>query len=431
MFIPLMLLGILPFLQLGVSYYASFGMLGVVILLWYQRRQLHGLFRHLLVARLAVFALMVIVTWGYPGSGADVLRAGREGVFYFLLTGCAGWRLQTPATRGVAQATRGVAQAATFAGILFAGLLALVLAQTLFLSRGIYFGIPKAWFSQNAATIAGELDLYYSDIRPNGPYGEPSYLGGVCLCLLFAFGPLLSRSRVIRGGAVLAMLVVILSRSFSGIVFCLLMVFGSLGRLVQSPSTRLALGAAILCVCTVVATTDNTITARLDRLNAGEDSSSMARIVQPLVILPDLLIRKPTGMPMSEFMALGYLPAVGVYAEELSHNALINLILNYGWVGLLAIGIWLWTLPDANSRLFACLLAMQNGALLTPDKFVLMALSLMIYNSCRAQARLPVAAQAVPRHDAAGRGATRARPARREDPQGGSYRPIREVEPWL
>ncbi len=430
MFIPLMLLGIFPFLQLGVSYYASFGMLGAMILLWYQRRQLHGLLRHLLIARLAVFALMVIVTWGYPGSGADVLRAAREGVFYFLLTGCAGWRLQTQATRGVAQATRGVAQAATAAGLLCAGLLVLVLAQTLFLSRGIYFGIPKAWFSQNAATIAGELDLYYSDVRPNGPYGEPSYLGGVCLCVLFAFGPLLIRSRVVRGGAVLAMLAVILSRSFSGIVFCLLMMSASLWRLVQSLPTRLALGAAILSVCTIVATTDNTITARLDRLNAGEDRSSMARIVQPLVILPDILIRKPTGIPMSDFIALGYLPVVGVYAEELSHNALINLILNYGWVGLLAIGVWLGTLPDANSRLFACLLAMQNGALLTPDKFVLMALSLMIYNSCRAQAKLPIAAHAVPRHNAAGRAATRPRTARWQHPQDGSYRPIREVEPW-
>jgi hypothetical protein len=393
-----------------------------VILLAYQRAQLQDLLRNLVFARLAIVVLMVIVTWGYPGSDADVLRSAREGVFFFLMTGCAGWRLPS----GV----RGVPGAANYARLLCFGLLVLVLVQTLFLSRGVYFGIPQALFSQNGETIAGELDLYYSDIRPNGPYGEPSYLGGVCLCLLFAFSPLLLRSGVVRGGAILAVLVVILSRSFSGIVFCLLMAFTGLWGRLRSLSARLALAAAILSVCMVVGMIDNTITARLDRLRSGEDRSSMARVVQPLAIIPDLLIVKPTGMPMHDFVGIGYLPTVGVYAEELSHNAILNLILNYGWIGVLAILVWMYSLPDGSSRLFVSLLAMQNGAVLSPDKFVLISLSMMIYNSCRTQAQVPDVARVVFGRVGAGRGVMRRRLTSGKTLHGSGYRPVREVEPW-
>ncbi len=410
MYIPLLFIGILPFIQIGLSYYASVGVLGALMLLWYQRKHLPLLLERLLLVRLAVVALMVVLTWGYPASGADVLRAFREAVFYFLLTGCVGWSLH--------QGRRDVADAASYARLFLAGMLVLTLLQTLFLSRGVYFGLPQALFTQNASAIAGELDLYYSDIRPNGSYGEPSYLGGVCLCMLFAFSPLLLKQGRANQNTGLALATVILSRSFSGVVFYLLMLFASLWRLVGSFATRVALVAGIITVCTLVLTTENTVSSRLDRLRSGEDSSSMARVFQPMVLIPDLLTKEPTGIPMSRFMNMGYISSVGAYAEELTHNALLNLILNYGWAGLLAIAVWLCALPDLNSRIFILLLSMQNGAVLTPDKFLLIALSMMIYNTCRAAAARTVTAPVAPQ------------PASRHNSVDQGYRPIRDVLPW-
>ncbi|RWX78773.1 hypothetical protein EPK99_09300 [Neorhizobium lilium] len=410
MFIPLMILGVLPFIQLGVSYYASVGVVGGLILFWFQRAHLLVLFQRFLLARLAIVALMILFTWGYPGSSSDVLRAAREGIFFFLVTGCVGWRL--PGLEG------SVTNAARYTKLLLLGLLGLTLLQTFFLSRGVYFGIPRALFSQNSNTIAGELDLYYSDIRPNGPYGEPSYLGGVCLCLMFAFGPILLKKSSVNHNTVLALIVVIVSRSFSGLVFCLLMLFSNLWKLVSSFTTKLFVLAGIVVVCAGLLMTENTVTSRLDRLRSGEDVSSMARVVQPIAMIPDILTRNPTGIPLNAFMELGYVPAVGVYSEDLVHNALLNLILNYGWLGLIAIGVWMCVLPDFNSRLFMLLLAMQNGAILTPDKFVLIALSFMIYNSCRASLpsrapdQLKVGAQPSAQHEQV------------------VYRPITETKPW-
>ncbi len=408
MFIPVMLIVILPFIQLGVSYYASVGVIGVLLILWYQREQMPVLFGRFLLVRLAVVALMVIFTWGYPGSGSDILRAAREGVFFFLATGCTGWRLHAP--------QRDAAGVSRYARLLCLALFGLLVLQTIFLSRGVYFGIPKGLFSQNGGVIAGDLDLYYSDIRPNGPYGEPSYLGGVCLCILFALGPLLLKSRLVNHSTGLALVVVVLSRSFSGILFCMLVVFANLWKLVRSFSTRIALAAGIVAVCTLVLMTENTITDRLDKLRSGDDVSSMARVFQPLTIIPDILTRQPTGIPMNRFIDMGYVPAVGVYTEELVHNGLLNLILNYGWAGLAAIAVLIAVLPTLNSRLFVLLLSMQNGAFLTPDKFVLIALSMMIYNTCRV--RLPFQARQRPQRQA-GEVETKA-----------VYRPVTQVQPW-
>jgi hypothetical protein len=403
-----MLIGILPFIQLGVSYYASVGVVGALVILWYQREHLVVLLERMLIARLAVVALMVIFTWGYPGS-QDVLRSVREGVFFFLATGSAGWTLHS-VRADVSRATR-------YARLLCLGLLALAVVQTVFLSRGVYFGIPKGLFSQNGGVIASDLDLYYSDIRPNGPYGEPSYLGAVCLCLLFAFGPLLLKSRLVNHSSALALATVMLSRSFSGLLFCMLMVFANLWKLVRSFATRLAVAAVIVAVCTLVLSTENTVTTRLDRLRSGEDVSSMARVFQPATIIPDILTKSPTGIPMTSFMDMGYVPAVGVYTEDLVHNGLLNLIINYGWAGFLAIGVWMLVLPNLNSCLFVLLLSMQNGAFLTPDKFVLIALSMMIYNACRHKA--PAAASGV-----------KVRQGALPLPDKTVYRPITDVQPW-
>jgi hypothetical protein len=409
-FLPLMTIVILPFIQLGVSYYASVGVVGGLILLWYQRWHLGTLLDRLLLPRLAIVALMVAFTWGYPAAANDLLRAIREAVFYFLLTGCSGWILH--------DRRRGVAGAAKYIRILCAGLLALVLLQTLFLARGVYFGIPQGLFSQNAGTIAGELDLYYSDIRPNGSYGEPSYLGGVCLCLMFALSPLLFKSRVVRQSVALAFCTVLLSRSFSGIVFYALMLFASVWRLGRNVAAKIAVVTMIVVVCVLVLNTENTISSRLERLKSGDDYSSMARIVQPLTVIPEILARSPTGIPMNDFLELGYIPMVGVYAEELTHNGLLNLVINYGWLGLLAIIVWLYTLPDLNSRIYVVLLSLQNGALLTPDKFVLIALSLMIYNACR-RAVAPAAHSHVS-----------ARHPPNDPGEEAVYRPVEDVQAW-
>ncbi|MCK1740409.1 hypothetical protein IVA80_05900 [Bradyrhizobium sp. 139] len=376
--LPSTFLFVLPFIQLGYSYYASVSTAAAALTLFIAgRSNYRTLWQQNFVFRSIACLLMIVATASYGGaSGQDVLRAAREAVAFFLLTGSALWSLPVFNSR---ISTR-VLLAIWLFGL---GTLAMVIIQTVYLRSHAYFGIPMELFSQNTNTLPGELALLYSDLRPSGTFAEPSYLGGVCLSLIFAISPLLKKRRSVQLLVALLLVIVVISRSLSGILFIFLYLSIYMRGTLRSPVIFYGCVVSLFSILLAVTVTDNPISDRL--LNGGDyDVSIMGRIFGPLEAIPKILPLYPLGIPLAPFQDMGYSFSRDLTAGEMTHNGLFNLIINYGFVGFLLAGVVLFSFRSTEALVYVLALSIQNGGFLTVDKFVIIALSIMLHNSLRA-----------------------------------------------
>jgi hypothetical protein len=150
---------------------------------------------------------------------------------------------------------------------------------------------------------------------------------------------------------------------------------------IRSKAAVFTLLVILFFVLAVVLFTDNEISARLTVILSGNDASAWARIFAAVLLLPEIFTQSLTGFPKSVFVNLGYIPSIGVNADELGHNALLNFLIGYGVIGLLALFALFHCARGANKKLFLFLIASQNGALLAPDKFAILSFGFMVYNS--------------------------------------------------
>ncbi len=341
--LPLTLLLVLPFIQLGYSYYASVSTVGAALTLFMAGpSNFRTLWQQNLAFRSLACLLMIVAVASYSRASAqDVLRAMREAVAFFLLTGCALWALPVFNSR--------ISSRVLFAIWLFGiGTLAMVIVQTVYLRSHAYFGIPMELFSQNANTLPGELALLYSNFRPSGTFAEPSYLGGVCLSLIFAISPLLKKGRSVQLLVALLIVIVLISRSLSGILFIFLYLSIHMRSVLRSPAILYGCVVLLLGILLVVALTDNPISDRL--LNGGDyDLSIMGRIFGPLEAIPRILPLYPLGIPLAPFQEMGYSFSRDLTAGEMTHNGLFNLIINYGFAGFLLVGVILSSFRSTDS----------------------------------------------------------------------------------
>ncbi|MCK1663445.1 O-antigen ligase family protein [Bradyrhizobium sp. 151] len=376
----ILLLLFIPFIQLGYSYYASVSTASAgLVLLLAGKSNLSKLWVNFPV-RVIASLLMVVCAASYnDASGQDLLRAAREAIALFLITGCASWSLPAFDSRLANRVLRAIWMVVT-------GTLVLVVIQTIYLRSHQYFGIPAEYFSQNANTVPGELALLYTNVRPSGSFAEPSYLGGICLALLFAVSPVLKEKRSVRFLAVALLTVVLISRSLSGILFCFLYLAFYARGVVRSPGLFYAFAAVFVIGLFAVAMTDNPISARLLNEN-GYDLSIASRIFGPLEAIPKILSAHLLGIPLGPFQDMGYAFSHELTAEEMTHNGLLNFVINYGILGFVLIGLLLYSFRNANSLLFVLALSMQNGGFASVDKFVIVAVSMILHNSFQVHLR--------------------------------------------
>ncbi|MVT53320.1 hypothetical protein GPL17_22880 [Bradyrhizobium yuanmingense] len=376
--LPSTFLFVLPFIQLGYSYYASVSTAGAALTLFIAgRSNFRTLWRQNLVFRSIACLLMILATASYGGaSGQDVLRTVREVVAFFLVTGSASWSLPIFNSR--------ILSRVLFAIWLFGlGTLLMVIVQTVYLRSHAYFGIPMELFSQNTNTLPGELALLYSNLRPSGTFAEPSYLGGICLSLIFAISPLLKKKRSVQLLVALLVAIVAISRSLSGILFIFLYLSIYMRAALRSPAIFYGCVVSLFGILLAVTLTDNPISDRL--LTEGNyDASIMGRIFGPLEAIPKILPQYPLGIPLAPFQNMGYSFSGNLAAAEMTHNGLFNLIINYGLVGFLLVGVILFSFRNTEVLVYVLALSIQNGGFLTVDKFVIIALSIMLHNSLRA-----------------------------------------------
>ncbi|MGY3361272.1 hypothetical protein ACVWZK_007935 [Bradyrhizobium sp. GM0.4] len=368
-----LLLILLPFIQLGFSYYLSVAGFGALFLLVTSGKNFVSLFERNIALRVMAAAAMLVATSLYAGAETeDILRTAREAVFFFLITGCVSWKLNNFRPR------RALDLVLVVCGALFV----LVFVQFIYLRNGVYFGLPPEYYSQNAGTIPGVLDLIYSHIRPAGTFGEPSYLGGVCLGLLFACTPALASLPRAKLVLLILLAIVILSSSLSAILTFGLYLTYYHARHSKHPGNYLLLVVLLGCVTAVLFVTDSPIASRLSDLGSERDASAMDRFILPLQIIPSVLSENPLGVPFLKF-AVTSIVDFGAIGLRLLHNGLLNAIINYGIFGIFVVYVFLSSALNGYMRFYLLFISMQNGAIFSIDKFFVISLCVMLHNSFR------------------------------------------------
>lgn len=366
---------LLPFLQIGYSYWLAFHMAAAAgaILLTGKSNIGRILTRDLPLRVLLMLLMVVTVIIFGGGGGADIMRSSREALCFFIISGVANHRLQ----RSFEQLKPVFALVLIFA----AGEFLLTLVQSFYLSRGAYFGIPQELFIINAETLPTELDLVFSDIRPMGSYGEPSYLSGVAFSLLFGLRHAVLVNRRALLACVLLTFTVLISRSLSGAI-AVSMLWGMI--LFQSKSRRVffAVGiAATLGVGFLIAGGDSPFSSRLSSIAAGSDVSFFVRVIAPILAVPDLLIEYPFGIPFLQFVGLGSVLHGQFSTAELIQNGFFNILISYGLFGFGILLLLFLVYRTPSNIFFLMVLMFQNGSFLAFDKVALITVAMLLSNT--------------------------------------------------
>lgn len=376
------LLLLVPFIQLGTSYYGSVAMLLAALAVI----RLRGIVWTGLKAApwgpvLAVLMFASLLSGTGDDPVQDVLRVGREAVIAVLMIA-----IFTGVSRRSIQLN-----ARMIVGLLIvmtSGLLLLTLVQAVALRGGVYVGVPAEWFVTGSGTIPGEKSLYYSKaaLRPSGTFAEPSYLAFVMLSFMMIALASLEARRTGMLLLVVAVLCGLASQAASFVLFAgligaiYLLQTGSAGRRAISGAVVILAAAAVLLLGTELG-----VIARVaGGFQAGGDASIFARIFGPLQALPDFLAKYPFGQPMSLLPAVLYpfAKALGGDPEQFLMNGLLNLFFAYGVIGL-PLAVALLMVRGWLPRLYVISCMMFNGAFLAIDKLALVALTLAIYESVR------------------------------------------------
>lgn len=375
----LLFLALLPFVQLGFSYWVSIAVVLALLLLARAHRVVYlGSSSAPLWFLIIPFMFVPLFVEGGHDFSQDLLRIAREGVFFALLLAIVKGSFLQPLPLN----ERFVMRALT---VVVAVLLAYTVLQFIALQGGRYIGIPATFFAQDVKTIPSLLSLRYSHIRPAASFSEPSYLGFIMLSALLLALP--TSRRKFGYPLLIAMIMAcgLLSQSasfvlFSGIVGALAVMRASgRGRTLLWPFFILA-GAGLLAYGSDVGV--------LSRLFAGAsvqgDYSIFVRIFGPVQALPGFLAEHPVGLPFSrleEAMAPYTLP-LGISPHEFLMNGFFNIFFEFGVFGFVILAALLSVRDNiVRAYLIACMFF--DGGFLAIDKFAVIGFTMIVYWGAR------------------------------------------------
>jgi hypothetical protein len=380
-FVDLLFISFIPFMQLGLTYYASFATLIIVLMLFRLKGCIFTGARAAFWALFLPFVIFIPLVLTPLATSQDWLRTGRElliaVLFVFVYAGVE----RSP----IVVRPRFLITALT---ILVLGLLALTIVQYIALAGRVYIGFPKEAYIQGEGTIAGSLSLYYSKLRPAATFSEPSYLAFI---LLSAMMVALTSMETRRSGFMLLVLAIIagaLCQSASFALFAsiivtmfLLRTASILGRL------WLILGAVMGMTFLLVAGAELQIFTRLaEGATLEGDRSVFIRFFGPLQIVLAFLFKYPMGLPISiltdrlvEFSA-----PMGVDPASLLTSAAFNFLFQYGVFGILLL-VALVTVRGVQMKLYIIACMSFNGSYLAIDKFAVIGMTLAFCAALRGE----------------------------------------------
>lgn len=368
---------LLPFLQIGLTYYVSVQTFALV-LIFATRERLRLLATPRVVAGFFIAYLMVAQTMLFPGAqNSDILRAARQGLCLLLMLGILG------SSQSLTFST--ARKVLPILVVLASAQLLLMLIQVIMISRYTYFGLPKDLFVMNAGTLPSELDLIYSKIRASGTFGEPSFLGALCASLVLVIIPLwrdLYKARIV---IVLLTAATFLSMSMLGVAVVTAALVSSLLRSDLRWGLAFGVSGALIALGASSYIIESSLWMRMGNIFSGDDLSANARIFAPLHALPSLISIYPFGIPSAIFSQLTWIPGIQIPPSSLLHNGLFTLISAYGFTGIAIIAILLIISRDNKLRLILLVQMIQNGDGLSFNKVVIIAFVVLLHNTVKAQ----------------------------------------------
>ena len=368
-----------PFIQLGTSYYVSvYSAMAVSLVVLRFSQFLPSSLSELFPAVVVPLMFVSLSTGVGEDPVQEYLRVLREGVIWLFLM------MALQDTRSFGKINTKIVLYSL--ALVISGEVVLVLVQIYGYSRGQYFGIPVEYFAVDGETIPDELALYFSKLRPSGTFQEPSYLAFILISLIVAMLPTLRDSSLARIMCGACVITGIFSRSLS---FVLALSLISTGYLLQPTGIgikpKYLIAASGILIVLVAPFVD--ISSLVDRIASGPDEigdvSTFSRIFAPVAILPKFLLLFPLGVPFSNLPA-----AINVLQSpldldplEILQNGILNLFFEFGIIGVVILLFYLSISRQWIIRMYLLASGCFNGALLAPDKFAVIVLTVFLYRS--------------------------------------------------
>lgn len=369
---------LLPFIQLGINWWIGVPLLSLIIIL------ISLDFGKITDIKLGTFGLLtsaIVLTTAINSSGEprDILRALRE-MLVFLLMLVALSPVEFKSKRIVPDKVIKILL------IVSTSILLLTLFQFLAIRLGSTLLLPESWYPRNLF-VPTALDFKYSLIRPSATFAEPSYLGLFAFAIL-TIGIFLRRSHAGADFLVyISAATIILSQSKSGIFFSIVL---SLVLIVTKLRNRNIDSVKVSSVIILVTTLGFLLF--LSNFERISDSTSIRdRILIPARIGFDVFLTNPFGIPYYRRLEMTVLQVENVNWFALSHNGLLNLVFDYGILGLLVIIVLAVNLRN-HGLLFLLFiyLGIQNGSFLDFDKATISLLVVVFLRSCKGYPNLKI-----------------------------------------
>lgn len=375
--LPLIIsLALWPFIQLGLTYYASVATAAMLLTLLAFGRSISPA-----VPRAAIYIALIVPLMGLcllaaPASSLDVLRVGREALIFSLLV-CV---LVAARQDNIAMNLNAVI---VVLAVVAASELLMTILQSVAIPRRIFITFPREFFVQGAGTLPELIDLIYSRIRPSGTFSEPSYLGFISVSLALAISPHLRRSRVAVIAFSCAIAAGLMSQSLAFIFAAAVLIPFVLlsGKVVRATPGMITavLGAAVLFAIISMPL----IFSRFSVLDGSFDNSIQIRFISPLSAVKDYIAAFPVGAPFSSVVPtiVSIVGGSGDFTQVPIDNAMYNLIFSYGYIGALMFVMLIVAAPSNVVRIYIIMSANFNGSLLSPDKFAVVSMTILIFTA--------------------------------------------------
>jgi len=368
---------LIPFLQLGFSFYLSIQVLAVFLAI-----KILGLKNYVktIIDNLGLLSLFLITALLSVSGMNDLLFVFRQMLMFCVVVSAV---MYNPSVGSK-----------PFDDRLLKDLLILIVVieavicflQAYYFSRGVYFAIPYDWYVINGGILeTSSLALEYGTrLRPVGTFGEPSYLALVANLIFLVLNASL-RDKVRKYGLLIAVVSVnILCGSLSGLMFfCAIYIISV--RSISVPKIVVSGTAVIILLAAALWGVEEFRSRVFGVLLAGEDRSAFVRLEVPLRMVEYVLLSGLGGVyPDNVVEGFQSLSAeIGYEIDEVSDNAALNFLINYGWFGLIILVGFVMKLykrlSDPRVAMIVFYSSMQNGSLLSFDKAFLVAFILVIY----------------------------------------------------
>lgn len=364
-----------PLIQVGINWWIGVPLICLVIIL------LALDFRNISPVIFAIFGVLtwaIILSTAINGSGEtrELLRAFRELLVLLLM-------LLALSPIEFKNKTLIPERVLRIMCIVSSSIFLLTLFQYFSIRNGHTISLPESWYPRKLFTPTS-LDFNYSHIRPSATFTEPSYLGLFAFANLITGVSLKSKYRDANYLIFISVATIILSQSKSGIVLSILLfvvlVIAKL-RNENINSLKMPKVALPLFIFSVFLFFFN-----ISHIN---DSASIRdRILIPVRIGFNFFLSHPFGIPYYQRLEMPVMQLQTANWFALSHNGLLNLVFDYGCLGLFVITILAFSLRNEGLLfLLFIYLGIQNGSFLDFDKAVIALYVVIFLRRCQRSQR--------------------------------------------